>query len=57
MNPILHGMQAVTTFDDSRSYFDPRSPHSGLILPRYGLKIKVTGKALDYSRGEILISK
>lgn len=53
----LKGQQAEPVFDDSKSYYDPRSPHSGLYLPSYGLNIRVTGRASDYSVGQILIGK
>lgn len=53
----LPGKQAQPLFDDSTSYFNVKSPYSGLKLPELGLKIRVTGNASDYSRGEIYISK
>lgn len=56
-NPNLKAKQAEPTFDDSNSYFSVKSPYSGLKLPKLGLKIRVTGNATDYSRGELLISK
>jgi immune inhibitor A len=56
-NPNLKAKQAEPVFDDSNSYFSTKSPYSGLHLPSYGLKIRVTGVADDYSRGEIVITK
>jgi immune inhibitor A len=53
----LNGKQAEPLFDDSKSYFDAKSPYSSLILPNLGLKIRVTAVAPDYSRGEIEITK
>jgi immune inhibitor A len=56
-NPNLAAKQAQPLFDDSKPYFTVKSPYSGLILPKLGLKIRVTGNAYDYSRGEIYISR
>lgn len=56
-NPNLNGKQAEPLFDDANSYFSVKSPYSGLMLPKLGLKIRVKGNAPDYSRGEIYISK
>lgn len=56
-NPNLTARQAAPLFDDSKSYFSVKSPYSGLKLPKLGLKLRVTGNAPDYSRGEIYISK
>ncbi|MDP4089158.1 MAG: immune inhibitor A, partial [Bacillota bacterium] len=56
-NPNLTAKQAEPLFDDSKSYFSVKSPYSGLILPKLGLKIRVLGNASDYSRGAIYISK
>jgi M6 family metalloprotease domain len=56
-NPNLKGKQAQPLFDDSNSYLNIKSPYSGLFLPKLGLKIRVTGQASDYSRGQISISK
>lgn len=56
-NPNLKAKQATPLFDDSQSYFSVKSPYSGLKLPNLGLKIRVTGVAPDYSRGEISITK
>lgn len=56
-NPNLKAKQAEPLFDDSNSYFSIKSPYSGLILPKLGLKIRVTGQASDYSRGQISISR
>ena len=56
-NPNLKAKQAEPLFDANNSYFSIKSPYSGLILPKLGLKIRVTGQASDYSRGQISISK
>jgi immune inhibitor A len=57
LNPNLQAKQAEPLFDDSKSYFNAKSPYSGLKLPKLGLKIRVTGNAPDYSRGEVYLSK
>lgn len=57
LTPNLEGKQAVPAFDDSNAYINFKSPYSGLFLPKYGLQIRVTGRALDYSTGEIVINK
>lgn len=56
-NPNLTARQAEPLFDDSKSYFSVKSPYSGLILPKLGLKMRVLGNASDYSRGSIYLSK
>lgn len=56
-NPNLSAKQAVPLFDDSNSYFSAKSPFSGLILPKLGIRFRVVGNAPDYSRGEILIGR
>ncbi|TCP53355.1 antibacterial peptide protease [Tumebacillus sp. BK434] len=47
----------VSTFDDKSSYWSPSSPHSGLKLNNYGLKIQVVGEAADRSAATIKITK
>lgn len=47
----------VAVFDDKQNYWSPSSPHAGLKLPSYGLKIQVTAEAADRSTATIKISK
>lgn len=49
----LGAQPAVTAFDDSRDYSNPGQIYSGRNVPKYGLKIHVTGQADDMSVGAI----
>jgi immune inhibitor A len=49
--------QPVPLFDDTKNYWNPSSPYSGLKLPSYGLKIEVLEEAADRSTAKIKISK
>lgn len=47
----------VSLFDDTKNYWNPSSPSSGLKLPSYGLKIQVLEEASDRSTAKIKIYK
>ncbi|WP_144551892.1 immune inhibitor A domain-containing protein [Bacillus sp. X1(2014)] len=49
----LGAQPAVTAFDDSRDYTNAGLIYSGRNVPKYGLKIHVTGQADDMSVGAI----
>ncbi|RLQ98303.1 M6 family metalloprotease domain-containing protein [Falsibacillus albus] len=44
-------------FDDRHNYLDSKVPDAGRDVPKYGLKIRVTGESKDRSVGRIEISK
>lgn len=54
---VLNGKQGVPEFNDSRSYWSPKAPCSGIKVPTYGIKFKVLGSSPDYTVGEIAIYK
>ncbi|MGE5630772.1 MAG: hypothetical protein ACM3TR_06690 [Caulobacteraceae bacterium] len=54
---VLQGDQAVPEFNDSHNYWNPKAPSTGLIFPKYGLKVKLVGQADDGTAGEIIIYK
>jgi immune inhibitor A len=49
--------EAVSLFDDSKSYFNPSMPDAGRNLGKYGLKVRVNGQSKDKSVGSIVIYK
>lgn len=44
-------------FDDIRDYSNPGTPHTGRNVPKYGLKIYVTGESKDRTVGKIHITR
>jgi immune inhibitor A len=48
-----NGLNAVPTFDDGKSYWDPRAPANSVITPTYGLMFRVLGEATDGSAATI----
>lgn len=42
-------------FDDSQSYMNAKAPDAGRAVPKYGLKIRVTGESTDKTVGKVLI--
>lgn len=49
--------QAETYFDDTDDDWKKQAPDAGLILPGYGIHVRVTGQAADGTVGQILISR
>lgn len=45
----------TSLFDDSLSYINPTLPDSGVKVPNYGLKVKVTGESKDRTVGQVTI--
>lgn len=54
---IIKGKQAVPEFNDAHSYWNAKAPHSGIKVPKYGLKFRVTRRSEDITVGEISIYK
>lgn len=46
-----------SVFDDSKNYLNPGKPDAGRNVPKFGVKIKLTGQSKDRTVGKILISK
>ena len=53
---IYQGDNAAPEFDDGWAYWNPKTPHSGLKLPTYGLNLRVLGTAPDNSAALIGVS-
>jgi len=49
--------EAVSTFDDSKSYLNSFVPDAGRDIPHYGLKVRVNGQSKDKTVGSIVIYK
>lgn len=53
----LPSQDAVSLFDDSRSYWNSFVPDAGKELQNFGLKVRVNGQSADKSVGSIVIYK
>lgn len=49
--------EAVPMFDDSQTFWYPEAPCAGVIIPEYGVKIRVQRDSEDYTVGEVKIFK
>jgi immune inhibitor A len=50
MNPV------VSEFNDGNAYFSSKQPYAGMLLPKYGLNIRVAGESPDRSAAKVIIS-
>ncbi|MFC4618680.1 immune inhibitor A domain-containing protein [Camelliibacillus cellulosilyticus] len=51
----LNGQKAEPLFDDSKKYYQSGLPYIGVDIPKYGLKVQVTGQAKDMTVGRLFI--
>ncbi len=51
----LPKLPAVSAFSDNKPYWYQKTSDSGLLLPNYGFKFKVTGHSRDGSVGRVLL--
>ncbi|MEH7083106.1 immune inhibitor A domain-containing protein [Neobacillus drentensis] len=54
---LFPSQEAVSLFDDSKSFLNPFMPDAGRNIGNFGLKVRVNGQAKDKSVGSIVIYK